>query len=297
LRKAINDLIKKVFTLKYKLPNGSIEKSSITGQYDYCYEATDSGISDSIYMSIIDYCLNDIEIDLTKLDQNQIFSVENRLRYNSEDELDVQVKYGFFGEVLLNIVLSVFFHTNKIIAKGHFYSPIEKSEPKGYDSFHFVEDGGKIEFWFGEVKMYSSIRQAINSINSNLNKALSTDYYKENLRAILMRNNDLDEPGSSQLFKDLLDQLRNSNMNKVIDEIKSKGIKVVYPILIVYNENSSTFDEKIMKSMKIITDKIDTNKVINELSAEILFILIPANDVIEIKKEVLEWIFSQKSII
>lgn len=297
MRKAINDLIKKVFTLKYKLPNGSIEKSSITGQYDYCYEATDSGISDSIYMSIIDYCLNDIEIDLTKLDQNQIFSVENRLRYNSEDELDVQVKYGFFGEVLLNIVLSVFFHTNKIIAKGHFYSPIEKSEPKGYDSFHFVEDGGKIEFWFGEVKMYSSIRQAINSINSNLNKALSTDYYKENLRAILMRNNDLDEPGSSQLFKDLLDQLRNSNMNKVIDEIKSKGIKVVYPILIVYNENSSTFDEKIMKSMKIITDKIDTNKVINELSAEILFILIPANDVIEIKKEVLEWIFSQKSII
>lgn len=297
MRKAINDLIKKTFTLKYTLPNGSINKSSLTNKNDHCYETTDEGISDSIYMSIVDYCLNDIEIDLTKLDQNQMFSIDNRLRYNEEDELDTQVKYGFFGEVLLNIVLKVFFHTNKIIAKGHFYSPIEKSEPKGYDSFHFVEEGGTVEFWFGEAKMYSSITQALKSIISNLNKALSNDYYQENLRAILMRNNDLDETSCSELFSELLGLLKNGNMKEVIDEIKKREIKVVYPILIVYNEKSATFDEKITKSMQKVQEKIDKEIIVNEISSDILFILIPANDVVAIKKEVLGWISSQKSIV
>ena len=96
MRKAIKELIKKSFILEYTLPNGVIDKTTLTKFNDYCFDSTDSKVSESIYNSIIDYCLNDVEVDLLNLDKNQLFSIENRLRYDSDADLDIQLKYGFF---------------------------------------------------------------------------------------------------------------------------------------------------------------------------------------------------------
>lgn len=152
MRDTLKNLIEKTFILKYKLPYGSIDKLSLTTNQDYCFESDETLVGEAIYSSIIDYCLNEIEIDLSKLDSYQVYAIENKLRYDSHDSLDSQLKYGFFGETLLNIIINYFFHTKKIIAKGHFYSPLDKSEPKGYDSFHFMECNNKIEFWLGSQK-------------------------------------------------------------------------------------------------------------------------------------------------
>jgi len=110
--------------LRYKLPIPTIKNTSLTTLEDYCIGSTSQNdVSESIYFSIVDYCLNETEIDIAKLDDHQMYSIENRLRYSDDDSLETKLKYGFFGETLLNILLSSFFGANKIVAKGIFYIP------------------------------------------------------------------------------------------------------------------------------------------------------------------------------
>ncbi|MBI9008471.1 MAG: DUF1837 domain-containing protein [Tenericutes bacterium] len=298
MRDAINNLIKSTYILKYKLPESDIPKTTITTLNDYCYEPiSDNSVAESIYNSIIDYCLNETEIDITKLNENQIYAIENRLRYLSEDSLDTQLKYGFFGETLLNIILEVLFNSSKIIAKGYFYSPVEKSEPKGYDCFHFVEsDTGEKEFWFGESKMYKSISLATKSVIDNINKSLSKKYYESNLRVILSRANDLDETNCTPLFLDILYKIKQGPIS-LFDEFKNNNIKVMYPILLAYDDSSTSYKGKITNSVHKIQNKIDQISLINEIGASIIFILIPMGSVVNIKKDVLKWISQQKSIL
>jgi len=239
MRKTLSDFINKTITIRYKLPTSKISKTSLTVTNDYCLDTTNQNdIAESIYYSIVDYCLNESEIDITKLNEHQIYAIENRLRYSNEDELDTQLKYGFFGEVLLNILLEQFFASKKIIAKGYFYSPIEKSEPKGYDSFHFFEDDSNdFEFWFGESKMYISLKTAVTSVFNNINKALSSKYYETNLRAILSRMRDIDRTKITPLFEEIESKLKNERVI-LKDLIETYNIKVIYPVLFAYNEKS-----------------------------------------------------------
>ena len=297
MRKAIHDLIQKTLILKFKLPFESIDKSSLTFLHDYCFESSDLGVTEAIYNSIVDYCLNDFEIDLSKLDQNQIFAIQNRLRYDEDADLETQLKYGFFGESLFNILLKVYFHSNKIIAKGHFYSSIDKSEPKGYDSFHFLDNKGQLEFWMGESKMYTSLPQAINKVLVNINQALSVKYYENNIRAILQRSNDLDSSCCQPLFEDLVSKLKNENMEVVMRTLKERKVKLIYPILLTYNSLVKDYNDNIIRSMTYIQNQINKSTINNEIVAELLFILVPVENVTSIKKEVLKWISDQKPII
>ena len=298
MRETIKDLINKTYVLRYKLPISSIKKTSITTLEDYCIDSTSQNdVAESIYFSIIDYCLNETEIDITKLDVNQMYAIENRLRYSDDDSLETKIKYGFFGETLLNILLVSFFASNKIIAKGILYSPIENSENKGYDSFHFIQDDfGKVEFWFGEAKMHKSINQAISSVLKNINNALSQKYYERNVRAILARVNDLDHSKCTPLFNEMYKRLKNEKikLNQILSE---KDLNVVYPVLLAYDETSSTYDEKIQNTISKIERSLSKIGLINEIKAEILFMFLPLNNVVSIKKDVLKWIIEKKSMI
>lgn len=298
MRKTLSEFISKTLTIRYKLPTSKISKTSLTVKNDYCLDTTNQNdVAESIYYSIVDYCLNESEIDITKLNEHQIYAIENRLRYANEDELDTQLKYGFFGEVFLNILLEHFLATKKIIAKGYFYSPIEKSEPKGYDSFHFFEnDQNCFEFWFGESKMYISLTTAAISVFKNINRALSSKYYETNLRAILTRIRDIDRSKIAPLFGEIESRLKNERVI-LKDLIKTYDIKVIYPVMFAYNEKSLDYDEKIINSVSIIEDIISKSSVLNEITAEVLFIFVPLDDVISIKKDVLQWIIEKKSMI
>lgn len=297
MRESLIKLIENTFIKKYELPFNNIDKSVITTLKDYCFNVSSDGkVSESIYNSIVDYCLNDIEIDITKLDSNQRYAINNRLRYDPNNKIKTQLKYGFFGETLLNIILNVFFHSKKIISKGYFYNPLEKSEPKGYDSFHFVQNENELEFWFGEAKMYVKYSNAINNIISNLNKALSIEYYENNIRAILTNTKNLDYSICSEIFREINEKLKNESIN-IYQEIKEKKIKVVYPILIVYEYHGENFDMKITSVLQEIEKQVSDFEILNQIEAELLFIFVPVNNVIAIKTEVLEWILEKKSII
>ncbi len=101
MRDSIKKIIEKTFVLEYRLPNDGIDKSSITNLSDYFYDVTDQGVSKSIYNSIVDYCLNDIEIDLLSLDQHQIYAVDDdvykvpnkyKFQLRIEEKLDIDEK-------------------------------------------------------------------------------------------------------------------------------------------------------------------------------------------------------------
>lgn len=298
LRESIKNLIEKTFILEYTLPNGLIDKTSLTTLKDYCFRANDYGVSESIYNSIVDYCLNDIEIDITKLEIVQQKAIRDRLRFSKDADLEIQLRYGFFGEVLLNILLKVFFGTNKIIAKGHFYDPTADQEPKGYDSFHFIKKTNNIELWFGESKMYGNVSGAVNSVLQNINKVLSKEYYERNIRAVFDKSPLFDKAHTKDVFNELIDLISNGPFDKsILKELNKRRIKIFYPILIVYNEKSLTYDDKIIKVIDEIKKQISNIEVINKIDAELLFLFVPVDNVIDIKKEVIKWILNQKPII
>jgi len=297
MRKSLRELMTNSLIVQFSNVNNHFAKTSLTSLRDCYVQGTDSNITEIIYNSIVDYCLNEDEIDLHRLDENQSFALNNRLRYSAEQELDVQLKYGFFGEVLLNSLLISAFCTDRIIAKGYFYSPIEKSESKGYDAFHFVEDNGKISFWFGEAKMYVSVKNAVKSVLENINKSLSKQYYSDNARAIILRGKDLNTTSCTPVFTELLKKLRNEELRDIYKEISSQNIETVYPILLCFTSNKQDFSEKIQEAISVIEVELLKVTVSNEIKAEILFVLVPLNSVIDVKKEVLEWISTKKPLI
>lgn len=296
MRNSIHNLISNTIKLEFTLPYGEIDKSSITTENDYCLKGKDDKIVELIYNSIIDYCFNESEIDLTNLNNNQIYALQNRMRFNENDTHKAQIKYGFYGETLLNILLEYLFNTKKIIAKGYFYSPIENSESKGYDNFHFlVDENDDIELWFGEAKMYGSLKKAIKKVIDNINNALSIQYLDRNFRAILSRINDLDDSEITQKIKDFNLKLKNGNIN-VWEELKNNNFTITYPIFISYENNCSDYEKIIKDSLTEIEKRIDTIVLNNQISAKILFILLPVNEMIKIKEGVLECIYQKKSV-
>ena len=86
--------------------------------------------------------------------ENKQKAIKLKLRYDKEDESSTKLQYGFYGEVLLDLFLRNYFHTDVLIARGYFYSPLEKAEAKGFDAFHLVDNNGILELWFGEAKSF-----------------------------------------------------------------------------------------------------------------------------------------------
>ena len=296
MRNSIHNLISNTIKLEFTLPYGEIDKSSITTDNDYCLKGKDDKIVELIYNSIIDYCLNESEIDLTNLNNDQIYALQNRMRFNEKDTHKTQIKYGFYGEILLNILLEYLFNTKKIIAKGYFYSSIENSESKGYDNFHFlVNENNDIELWFGESKMYSSLSNAIEKVINNINNALSIQYLDKNFRAIVSRSNDLDDTEMTDIVKDFKFKIKNGNIN-IWEELKNNNFTITYPIFISYENNENCYETVIKDSLTIIENRIKTITLNNEISAKILFILLPINEMKKIKEGVLECIYQKKSV-
>lgn len=175
MRDILKNLIKDAIVFKYELPN--TEKNILSSRYstiqDKCYSNDNYiKISELIYNSIVDYANNSYEIDYDNLDTEQVKTIITKLRYEEDAEEKNKQKYGFYGEVLLYCILSYFFGTDVIIAKGNFYNILDGSEPKGYDCFHLIEKDNSIELWFGEAKCYQDYKGAIRDVLNKIENAI-----------------------------------------------------------------------------------------------------------------------------
>ncbi|MEA9414338.1 Hachiman antiphage defense system protein HamA [Flavobacterium sp. PL02] len=295
MRKSLLDLINKTIVYKYDLPNSGagIFSTIYSTENDRCYAANDKDdIAEIIFNSIIEYSFN--EFDITGKDYQALHTValRNKLKYNPAATEETKIKYGFFGEVLLYSLLMVMFKAKPLIARGYFYNPLENAETKGYDSYQLVENKGITELWFGEVKFHISHISGINSVMENIDKALSDWYFENNIIAIHNHKNNLNLKGSK--IEVILNEWEQNPIIKIGDEIKKHGIKLVYPILLLYEDDLKGYDGNIKKIPEYIKKKFSAKKFSLSIDYSIFFILLPIEKVKETKLSVIQWIESRK---
>ena len=188
--------------IKYKLPTNFVNGTGITEKLEmsnlssadkgeFCLESQDSDISKIIYNGIIEFAENEFNIDYQNLDIEQAKVILTKLRYRKLDSPQTKLQYGFYGEVLLDLLLRVYFGTNVVLARGYFYSPLEKSEAKGFDAFHFFDNNGNLELWFGEAKFHRSFTSGITSVIQKMNSSITDEYMNDHMFAIINERNNM----------------------------------------------------------------------------------------------------------
>ncbi|OCL99292.1 hypothetical protein AAX29_01104 [Aliarcobacter thereius] len=296
MRQSLKDLIDKTIIYKYSLPHNTIESVNLSNHKDDCYDySNDDDLIKVIYNSIIEYSFN--EFNLTEKDYLSI-ALQTQIRYKESDTETTKLSYGFYGEVLLFAMLYQIYKAKPIISRGYFFSPLEKSEAKGYDTFHLIENDKNVELWLGEVKFRQlfccSKTSSVKSAIDGLEKALSDEYLKDNVLALYNFRNNFDIK-NTKIEKILNDW--NGNPIQIIDEIRKYNMTLVYPILLIYSDNDSNYDERIKKAVKKINDNFEKQSYCLSINYKLFFIFLPISEVKKIKQEVIEWIESKKPLL
>lgn len=299
MREKLRELIENTILYKYELPNKehNIERICISTENDNCFSCEHKeGLVSIIYNSIIEYSYETFpKNDYNRLQNMHAAALSNKIKYiKDEIDNDSNTKAGFFGEVLLCTILKALYGKDSFIARGRFFDPLENSETKGYDSYHIFDNKGQIELWFGEVKFHESHNTAINSVMGNINKALSINYLGQTFYSI---DNQIEAiKPNANIIKQILEDWKYNGIN-LIEQIRQYNIKLMYPILLVYGVNSSTYESNITKVVNYIKNNYSNYKCSLDIPYSIFFILLPVHEVKEIKKEVLKWIEEKKQVL
>lgn len=298
MRQQLFDLISKTILYKYDLPHApaNIERTIFSNENDKCYSTScKNDLVEVIYNSIVEYSFNEFEIDEREYNDLQTIAFQERIRFNEDDLDETQLKYGFFGEVILYAILKIIYGANSIISKGYFYCPTENSESKGYDAYHLIESNQTIQLWFGEVKFHKNYTNAVNDVLSKINNSLSDNYLSRNLLALRKNKDRFNIQGS--VLESILDDWEKNPKIAIIDELKKYNIELVYPVVILYQQNASGYDT----SIKAVPDYIKAKHTFGSFSLSIpyvlYFILVPIEDVKTVKTEVLSWIKLKKPLL
>lgn len=297
MRQSLLDLIEKTIVFQYDLPNTTIgiSKTIVSVDDDKCYKSLDKNdFAEIIYNSILEYSFNEFEIENKDYDKLHYIALQKRLKYNSDLDSDQKIKYGFLGEVILFSVLYVLFKSQPLIARGFFYNPLENSETKGYDSYHLIETSNQTELWFGEVKFHKNYKTGIDSIFRNIDKAISDDYLKMNVFAISNQINNLHFKGSK--IESVIKDWEENPYLSIVDELRQHNMKLVYPVMLLYEENDLGYDDSIKDIPKYIEERFTANTFKITVEYSVFFILVPMKDVKLIKEEVIKWIESRKPL-
>lgn len=298
MRKQLLDLIEKTIIYKYDLPYpiAGIPRTIFSTIDDKCYVTTDkNSLIEIIYNSIIDYSFNEFEIEEKDYNDLHTIAFQERIRFDEEDTDETKLKYGFFGEVILHAILRVFFGTDTIISKGYFYNPLENAESKGYDAYHLIEHGSKVELWFGETKFHKNYTQAVNDVLNKIKNTLSDQYLRKNLLALRKNKDRLNTQNST--IRTILDGWDENPNLIIIDELVKYSIVLIYPIIILFEQNKSGYDESIKAIPRYIEEKHKAGDYDLSIPFSIFFVFIPVENVKEVKTEVIKWIELKKPLL
>ena len=295
LRTSLQQLIDKTIIYKYSLPDSSkqVESIKLSNCKDDCYDySNNSDLIEVIYNSIIEYSFNEFELDEKNYSTLLAQALQSKIKYKDYQQETTKIKYGFYGEVLLYSILYNFYKSKPIISRGYFYHPLENSETKGYDSYHLIENDENIELWFGEVKFRAKLYSGLKSAIDGLSKALSDEYLSKNILAMDNHRNNFSIKNTQ--IEIVLNSWRENPSIKIIDEIIKYNMTLVYPILLIYEDGNSNYDEKIQQTVNYINKTFSKTKYTLSINYKLFFIFLPINQVKKIKQEVIKWIESKK---
>lgn len=298
MRKSLQDLIEKTIIFKYELPNAAmkIPRIILSNYNDQCFSINGgkTEIVEIIYNSIVEYSFNEFDMSNKDYDALHAKALQSKFKYDPSDNDNSKLKYGFYGEVILYSILVVLYKANPIISRGYFYSPLENSETKGYDAYHLIENNGITELWFGETKFHSSHSNGINSALKNVGKAISDDYLKRNILEFSNHKENFNIKGSK--ISAILNEWDKNPSIVILNEIKKHNMKLVYPILLLYQDDGKGYDHNIRKVEEYIKNNYKAITFGLSIDYSIFFILLPIEKVKEIKTEVIKWIESRKPL-
>ena len=298
MRKELFDLISSSIVYKYDLPNNScsIDKSIFSTENDKCFwSVSNESLAEIIYNSIVEYSFNEFDIDGKDYNDLHLIALKTKLKYNEYASEKSKISYGFYGETILFCLLYAKMNSKPVISRGYFYNPLESSETKGYDSYHLIENNGKTELWFGEVKFRNTHSSGINDALNNIEKAISDAYLSNNFLALTNHKNNFNISGTKVAA--IINQWEDNPSLNIIELIKKHDIKLIYPIIILYDADKLGYDKSIEKAIEYIKKNHSIKDFTLSIPFSIYFIWLPVGKVRDIKIKVVEWIESKKQLI
>lgn len=304
MRESIQTLIKNSIFIECTLPNRehNICKTKYTVAEDYCLDKiSDDSVAQIIYNNIVEYAIGEFDIDYGNLDEELCRAIAENLKFDEETNPTTQLRYGFYGEVLLYSLLINLFSTDVLISKGYFYSPLEKGEPKGFDAYHLLQHGDKVELWFGEAKFRKDYKKPIEEVLSNFSKTTSEGYFRDNVLAIVKEKHNISN-GRNIIDKitPITQSWKKSVSINISEELEKNGVELVYPIMIAYQQPlRCDYYGGIKKCVEYIEEQFNSGKYIVNASfpIKVFFMFFPVDDVKKIKEQVIEWISNREPLI
>lgn len=292
MRETVKELLSKTILFKYHLPHDGIKKTDLSTLQDKCFSvSSNNDLSLLIYNGIIEYALGEKHVNIEELDLCQRKAIIARLKYDEDASDDVKLKYGFYGEVVLDLILQSEFESSVLLAKGYFYNPLEGSEPKGYDAYQFFYSEEGLSLFLGEVKFHKSYKTAISDVLKKLNNASSITYFNKNVLALINEKEHFDSCPDE--VSSIIKKWEQEPEINLYQEIKNNEIKLCYPILLLYDQTKDDYKETIKDSVDYIDSQLAKFPVKPEINIDFLFLLVPVNSSKIIKEDVIRWI-SQK---
>lgn len=252
MRKSLQELLEKTIFLKFRLPHSDLDLDSInlsTVEDDVFECLSDSALSEIIYNSIIEYSFNEFELENKDMDSLLASALKTKIKYKEYQKQETKIKYGFYGEVLLYLMLCQFYKSSPLISRGYFYNPLENSETKGYDSYHLIQGSDKVELWFGEVKFRATLDSGAKSAIEGLDKAFSDGYLEDNILAMVNHRNNIGIKGTK--LELVIDSWANNPNISIINEVKKHNMKLIYPVLLIYPLDCADLESQIKKQLNI----------------------------------------------
>lgn len=304
MRKTLQDLVKSSIIFEYSLPNKehNINRSAYSTMKDTCFsKKADEKIAEIIYNGIVEYVINEYEINYEDIDTENLRAIAENVRYNENATNRTKISYGFYGEVLLYAILYSKFKADVLISKGYFFDPLERSEAKGYDAYHLIQRGTAVELWFGEAKFRVGYKKSIDEVIKGLNNSLSEKYFERNILSISKKKHSISN-GSCviDLLKPITESWRRSVSIVIADELKKNNITLVYPVLIAYQKQKrKDYHDNIRECINHIEELYKTGEynLSTNINVKIFFMFLPVDDIKEIKESVVEWISIKKPLI
>jgi len=189
---------------------------------------------------------------------------------------------GDYGELLLFIILSIFFPTEKFVTKVRLRSST-KDQIKGFDCAHFSIEEGNVVLWLGEAKFHQKFSGAITDAIKSIHEHNEIDYLKDEI-SILSSNIEINE--TFKEYEKIYDIL---NGGVTLDKIKIR-----IPVLLTYDCNvipkygdieDALFIEDMKNEFLRKYKSVDKHDLTLKPNIEVMFIVVPFESVADIKTE------------
>ena len=209
-----------IFKLETNFPTKNIDDSSFTLDYESGrYRQTE--LVGLIRDTVPYFALTSNEI--SSIDRSEW----NKQSFTRISDAHINSK-GDYGELLLYLVLSVFYDVPKFVTKARLRSTT-KEQIKGFDCAHFSIDGSKVTLWLGEAKFHKSVSGAVSSAFNSLNDHLNDpEKIKSELKILggEIEINKILEPEKYDLLKQYV------SGGKSLDKVN-----IAVPVLITYDSS------------------------------------------------------------